>query len=78
MGHILKSKGYDIKCPGNHAGCTANLGYVVPHSEYELDRCIATELAKEGILVEYVTTDGYSGASRGIIDVYKDFSQTGR
>ena len=57
MGHILKSKGYDIKCSGNHAGCTANLGYVVPHSEYELDRCIATELAKEGILVEYVTTD---------------------
>ena len=58
VGHILKSKGYDIKCPGNHAGCTANLGYTVPHSEYELAGCIATELAKEGILLEYVTTDG--------------------
>ena len=45
----------------------------MPHSEYKLTQCIATELVKEGILVEYVTTDGDSGASRGMIDVYKDF-----
>ena len=53
--------------------CTANIPYVAPHSEYELARCIAEELASDDILVEYVTTGGDSSIARGIHeqDTYK-------
>ncbi|MEW8107356.1 MAG: hypothetical protein AB2801_20305 [Candidatus Thiodiazotropha endolucinida] len=70
-GQYLKSRGYDIDCPEGHVDCTANIPYVAPHSEYELARCIAEELASDDILVEYVTTDGDSSAARGIQDTYK-------
>ena len=46
-GQYLKSRGYDIDCPEGHVDCTANIPYVAPHSEYELARCIAEELASD-------------------------------
>ena len=70
-GLYLKSRGYDVDCPEGHVDCTANIPYVAPHSEYELAKCIAEELAKDDILVEHVTTDGDSSAARGIQDTYK-------
>ncbi|MEW8547021.1 MAG: hypothetical protein AB2693_26195, partial [Candidatus Thiodiazotropha sp.] len=69
-GLYLKSRGYDVDCPEGHVDCTANIPYVAPHSEYELAKCIAEELAKDEILVEYVTTDGDSSAAKGIQDTY--------
>ena len=72
-GQYLKSRGYDIACPEEHVDCTANIPYVAPHSEYELARCIAEELASDDILVEHVATGGDSSAARGIQeqDTYK-------
>ena len=65
-GAWLKGKGIEVKFPGRHPECTANLSAFAPLSEYEMGREIGTQLALQGMLVKYATTDGDARSAEGI------------
>ena len=65
-GAWLKGKGIEVKCPGGQPECTANLSAFAPLSEYEMGREIGTQLAHQGMLVKYATTDGDVRSAEGI------------
>lgn len=44
-GAWLKNCGFDVLCPGAHADCTANIPYLVPHSERRMAYEIANDLS---------------------------------
>ena len=68
VGSWLRGQGFDVKCPGGHADCTANVSSYVPLSEYNMGKEIATKLFSEGAKIRYATTDGDSKSSEGIKD----------
>ena len=70
-GAWLSGKGYDVTCPGGHPDCTANMDRHTPMSEYDMGRDIGNQLALQGILVKYATTDGDSASAKGIEDAIK-------
>ena len=47
-GAALKNKGFEVSCPGGHAGCTADIAYLEPHSERRMAYNIAEGLSIEG------------------------------
>ena len=65
-GAWLKGKGFNIECPGNHEGCTANISQFSPLSEEKVGYEIGKQLILNDVLVRYVTTDGDSRSSHGI------------
>lgn len=65
-GAWLKGKGVEVQCPGGHPECTANVSPFAPFTEYDMGHEIGTELALQGILVKYATTDGDSRSAEGI------------
>ena len=67
-GAWLRTKGFNVECPGGHEDCTANLYRAAPLSEYELGKQIGSQLAVQGILVKYATTDGDGRCASGIND----------
>ncbi|CAC5416721.1 unnamed protein product [Mytilus coruscus] len=67
-GAWLRGKGFTIECPNGHEECTADLHHAAPLSEYELGKKIGNQLAVQGILVKYATTDGDGRTANGIND----------
>lgn len=65
-GAWLRGKGYDVTCPGEHEGCTANLNPHAPWSEFKMGKEIGTDLASQGTYVEHVTTDGDARSAAGV------------
>ena len=51
--------------------CTADLPPFAPLSEYETGKHIGTDLALQGVLIRYVTTDGDSRSSAGVDSALK-------
>ena len=70
-GAWLRGKGYDVTCPGGHAGCTANTYRHAPLSEYELGKSIGETLNAESAFVRYVTTDGDSRSAAGVSEAMR-------
>ena len=70
-GAWLKNRGFDVLCPGGHADCTANIPYLVPHSERRMAHEIANELSVENFWIQTVTTDGDSKLYLGLQDFYQ-------
>lgn len=66
----LTNRGFDVECPGGHAGCTANLPYLEPHSERRMAYSIAQDLSVEDFWIRTVTTDGDSKLYLGLQDFY--------
>ena len=75
-GAYLHNKGFEVECPGGHAGCTANLPYMKPHSERQMAHDIAEQLSREDILVRTLTTDGDAQAALGMQDFYEKLDST--
>ena len=71
IGAWLKNKGIQVTCPGGHPDCTADLPPFAPLSEYEMGKHIGTDLALQGVLIRYVTTDGDSRSSAGVDSALK-------
>ena len=44
-GAWLKNSGFDVFCPGGHADRTANIPYLVPHSERRMAHEVTNELS---------------------------------
>ena len=70
-GAWLRNKGFDVKCPGGHADCTANLAGAAPISEYEIGKNIGRGFNLERVLVKYATTDGDGRSAEGLNDALK-------
>lgn len=70
-GAWLKNCGFDVLCPGAHADCTANIPYLVPHSERRMAYEIANDLSMNNFWIRTVTTDGESKLYLGLQDFYK-------
>ena len=62
------NRGFDVICPGGHAGCTANLPYLEPHSERRMAYSIAQDLSVEDFWIQTVTTDGDTKLYHGLND----------
>lgn len=62
----MRGRGLEVKCPGGHADCTANLCRQAPLSEYELGKTIGKQLSVQGAFVKYVTTDGDARSAAGV------------
>jgi hypothetical protein len=72
-GAYLRNKGYeDIKCPGEHLGCTANIEYMQPHSERRMAYSIAQQMHKEDLMIRTLTTDGDTKSFLGAQDFYNE------
>ena len=69
-GAYLRNKGFDVKCPDGHSGCTATMPYMQPHSERQMGFSIAKQLCTDDIMVRTITTDGDASAHLGIQDFY--------
>ena len=69
----LQGKGIEVQCPGEHTECTANMSPFQPFSEYDMGHEIGSQLALQGVLVKYVTTDGDSRLAEGIDHAMKLF-----
>ena len=74
-GAWLKNRGFDVLCPGGHAGCTANIPYLKPHSERKMTYDIAEDLSLENFWIQTVTTDGDSKLYLGLQDFYHKLSE---
>ena len=72
-GNWLKGKGIDVQCPGGHPECTANMSVFQPFSEYDMGHDIGSQLALQGMLIKYATTDGDSRSAEGIDHAMKSF-----
>ena len=72
-GAWLKGKGIEVQCPGGHSECTANMSAFQPFSEYDMGHEIGSQLALQGLLVKYATTDGDSRSTEGIDHAMKLF-----
>jgi len=70
-GAWLQNKGMDVDCPSGHEGCTANIARPVPLSEFDMGKDIGTDLALQGALVRYATTDGDARSCKGIEESIK-------
>ena len=49
-----------MQCPDGHPECTANMSGFQPFSEYDMGHVIGSQLALQGMLIKYATTDGDS------------------
>lgn len=72
-GTWLKGNGIEVECPGGHPECTANMSPYAPFSEYDMGHEIGNQLALQGMLVKYATTDGDSRSAEGIDHAMKCF-----
>lgn len=66
QGAWLRNKGFNVTCPGGHAGCSATYDDVMPFSEYEIGKELGKQMALDNILVKYVTTDGDAKSAEGV------------
>ena len=71
-GAWLRGKGFNVTCPGGHIDCTATRAAAEPFSEYDIGKKLGSELAMQGILLKYVTTDGDGHSAEGIESSMKE------
>lgn len=65
-GAWLRSKGYQVTCPGGHTNCSATRKMAEPFSEQDIGGKLGQDLVRQGILVKHVTTDGDGRSAQGI------------
>ena len=65
-GAWLRGRGFNVKCPGGHADCTANIKQAEPLSEHELGYQIGLQLALQQVPIDNVTTDGDGRGAEGM------------
>ncbi|XP_069109057.1 uncharacterized protein [Argopecten irradians] len=70
-GAWLRGKGYDVKCPGGHPDCTANIERHDGLSEYAMGKDIGDQLTSQGVLIRYATTDGDGTGAKGLEEAMK-------
>ena len=70
-GAWLRGEGFDVRCPGGHPDCTANLATHTPLSERDIGAALGQSLAVRKVLVKHVTTDGDGRGSQGIDEAMK-------
>ena len=66
-------KGIDVQCLGAHPECTTNMSVFQTFSEYDMGYDIGSQLALQGMLIKYATTDGDSRSAQGIDHAMKSF-----
>ena len=66
-------KGIDVQCLYAHPECTTNMSVFQTFSEYDMGYDIGSQLALQGILIKYATTDGDSRLAQGIDHAMKSF-----
>lgn len=64
LGKMLRAKGESITCP-DHPNCTATVSAAEPFTECTLGEKMGKDLAKQGVRVPYVTSDGDAHISQG-------------
>lgn len=74
-GAYLRAQGFEVKCGATganvdqrHKDCTANFPESEAFKEYDIGYAIGASLANQGVHVEHLTTDGDSGAHKGMND----------
>ena len=70
-GAWLRGKGLEVTCPGGHAECTSTMSTFAPFSEKNMGKDIGDQLALQGMLIKYVTTDGDSRSAEGVDSAMK-------
>jgi hypothetical protein len=65
VGSWFRNNGFEVQCPG-HAECTANVNADEPLSEKRIGESIGDDLAYDGLLVQFVTTDGDARGAEGM------------
>ena len=73
-GAWLQNRGFDVLCPGGHAGCTSTVPYLQPHSERRMAYDIAEDLSLENFWIRTVTTGGDTKLYLGLQDFYHKLS----
>lgn len=76
IGAHLRNSGFEVKCPGGHAGCTANTPKFDPLSEKEIGKALGAEFAGEDYLIKHLTTDGDSRSAEGMGQGYSSVMNT--
>lgn len=69
-GQYLKHRGFNVKCPGGHDGCTANMQPSDNISERKMANNIGQDIESEGMVVKYMVTDGDSTSVEGMADAF--------
>ena len=72
----LRNRGFAVKYPGKHPGCTANLEYVAPYSERNMAYRIAADLSLEDYWALSITTDGDTKIWLGVQDFYQSLKKS--
>lgn len=67
VGSWLRNRGFNVTCPG-HANCTATMADTDPISERHIGGQIGRDIVNDGLLIQYVTTDGDARAAEGVQD----------
>ena len=65
-GAWMRAKGFTVKCPGGHAGCTASHPAALPFSEYDMGKQMGEEMALQNIMIKFATTDGDGRSAEGV------------
>lgn len=65
-GARLRSRGIQAKCPGGHKGCTATRAMAEPFTERDIGKKLGEDMAKDGVPVKYVATDGDGRSAEGV------------
>lgn len=65
VGSWFRNNGFEVQCPG-HPECTANVNDEEPLSEKRIGESIGEDLAHDGLLIQFVTTDGDARGADGI------------
>lgn len=78
QGAWMRAKGYHVYCPGGHAGCSATSEETEPLSEYKMGRKLGEQLALEGIMVNYICTDGDGRSAAGVQAAMSDIDPVWR
>ena len=74
-GAFLKARGFDVKCPEGHEGCTSNLRRVEAFSERRMAMVFAERLYIQDYWISAITTDGDTKACLGINDFYQSLEK---
>ncbi|CAH1784479.1 unnamed protein product [Owenia fusiformis] len=73
-GSYMRARGFDVKCPGGHEGCTATIEKAASFKERQMGRSTAKTCQEDGIVIQYLTTDG---DGKGIMGVNDHYAETG-
>ena len=58
----------EVMCTTGHKRCTASHNRLAPVSEYEMGKDVGSQLALQGISIQYATTDGDARSAQQVED----------